>query len=66
MKRLFEFVCKNTACNNYNIPIERFLRLDDIPQCSECSKVMKKQITTTNFKITGSGVHNPGMNYKRK
>ena len=64
MKRLFEFKCMNALCTEYNKPSEHLLKLGESPQCSKCSNMMIKQITTTHFQIHGEGAHKPGMSYK--
>lgn len=59
MKIMYDFVCKK--CNK---TVERLVKPTDEPKCSECGDTLVKQISTTNFKITGQGVYSPGMQYK--
>jgi len=65
MKRLYDAICKNASCSQYNEVTEVFKNTDDpYPPCKKCGRGMARTYTKTpSFEINGGGVYKPGMSH---
>ena len=61
---MYDFACQNEECLKYRKAEEQLVKSDAKPRCACCGKQLVKQISTTNFKITGGGVYSPGYHTK--
>lgn len=65
MKRLYDAICKNANCTDYNIDIEVLKKTtEDFPLCKSCgSQLVHTYTKTASFEISGGGVYKSGISH---